>query len=93
MSYITDKQIDSILQSVAKSIYNLTSLEDIRRFSSHSIRVGAFVLLHSSGKDGEFMKLQLRWKSDTFRLSLRNTTLLAGQYCSAVANILETAQA
>ena len=93
MSYITDKQIDTILQSVAKSLYNLTNLEDIRRFSSHSIRVGACVLLHSSGKDGEFIKLQLRWKSDTFRLYLRNTTLLAGQHCSAVANILDTAQA
>eukprot|EP00957_Ditylum_brightwellii_P161737 12314513-Ditylum_brightwellii.AAC.1 len=68
MTYITDKQRDSILQSVAKSIYSLTEPEGIRRFSSRSIRVGACVLLHSSEKDGEVIKLRLRWKSDTFRL-------------------------
>eukprot|EP00957_Ditylum_brightwellii_P164954 12559603-Ditylum_brightwellii.AAC.1 len=93
MSYITEKQVDSILQSVAKSLYNLTNLEDIRRFSSNSIRVGACVLLHSSGKDGELIKIRLHWKSDTFRLYLRNTALIAGQHCSAVTKLLDTAQA
>eukprot|EP00957_Ditylum_brightwellii_P042891 3247012-Ditylum_brightwellii.AAC.1 len=83
----------SILQSVAKSLYNLTNLEDTRRFSSHSIRVGACVLLHSLGKDGEFIKLRLHWKSETFRFYLRSTTLLVGQHCSAVSNILDTFQA
>eukprot|EP00957_Ditylum_brightwellii_P098966 7539086-Ditylum_brightwellii.AAC.1 len=58
-------------------------LEDIRRLSSHSIRVGVCVLPHSSGNAGEFIKLRLHWKSDTFRFYLRNTTLLAGQHCSA----------
>eukprot|EP00957_Ditylum_brightwellii_P110668 8440108-Ditylum_brightwellii.AAC.1 len=90
---ITDKQIDSVLQSVAKSLYNLTNLEKSRRFSSHFIRVGACVLLHNSGKDGKFIKLRLHWKPDTFRLYLGNTTLLSGQHCSAVSNILDTAQA
>eukprot|EP00957_Ditylum_brightwellii_P202267 15329363-Ditylum_brightwellii.AAC.1 len=75
-----------------KSLYNLTNLEDIKRFSSHSIRVGACVLLHSSGKDGDFIKLRLHWKSDTCRLYLRNTTLLSAQHCLAVSNILDTAQ-
>eukprot|EP00957_Ditylum_brightwellii_P116149 8860501-Ditylum_brightwellii.AAC.1 len=42
---------DTPITSVAKSLYNLTNLEDIRRFSSHSFRDGACVLLHSSGKD------------------------------------------
>eukprot|EP00957_Ditylum_brightwellii_P208882 15359365-Ditylum_brightwellii.AAC.1 len=56
---------------VAKNIQNLTLPEDIQRLSSHSIRVGTCVLLHSSGKDGDFIKLKLRWKSDTFRLYMR----------------------
>eukprot|EP00957_Ditylum_brightwellii_P105903 8077119-Ditylum_brightwellii.AAC.1 len=49
--YISDKDIKSVLQLVAKEVYNLTLPEDIKRFSSHFIRVGACVLLHSSGKD------------------------------------------
>eukprot|EP00957_Ditylum_brightwellii_P203796 15336242-Ditylum_brightwellii.AAC.1 len=62
---------------VAKEVYNLILPKDIKRFSSHFIRVVACVLLQSSGKDGELIKLRLSLKSDTFRLYLRNTTLLA----------------
>jgi hypothetical protein len=90
--YISDKDIESVLQMVAKEVYNLTLLEDIKRFSSHSIRVGACVLLYSSGKDGEFIKLRLRWKSDTFTLYLRNTTLRAGQHCRAVESLIDSVQ-
>ena len=86
------KDIESVLQMVAKEVHNLTLLEDIKRFSSHSIRVGACVLLYSSGKDGEFIKLRLRWKSDTFRLYLKNTTLLAGQHCEAVEGLIDSVQ-
>eukprot|EP00957_Ditylum_brightwellii_P189524 14426244-Ditylum_brightwellii.AAC.1 len=62
---------------VAKEVYDLTFPKDIKMFSSHSIRVGTCVLLHSSRKDDKFIKLRLRWKSDVFQLYLRNTTLLA----------------
>eukprot|EP00957_Ditylum_brightwellii_P210243 15364722-Ditylum_brightwellii.AAC.1 len=71
---------------VAKDLFNLTLPDDIKLFPSHSIRVGACVLLHSSWKDGDFIKLRLRWKSDTFRLYLMNITLLAVQHCQAVEN-------
>eukprot|EP00957_Ditylum_brightwellii_P094557 7201322-Ditylum_brightwellii.AAC.1 len=64
---------------VVKEFYNLTLPEDMKWLSSHSIRVGACVLLYSSGKYGEFIKFRLRWKSNTFRLNFRNTTLLAAQ--------------
>eukprot|EP00957_Ditylum_brightwellii_P089567 6821607-Ditylum_brightwellii.AAC.1 len=77
---------------IAKEVYNLTLPEDIKRFSSHSIRVGACVLLYSSWKDGEFIKLRLRWKSDTFILYLRSTTLLAGQHCKAVEGLIDSVQ-
>ena len=77
---------------VTKDLYNLTLPDDIKWLSSHSIRVGTCVLLHSSGEDGDFIKLRLRWKSDTFRLYLKNTTLLAGQHCQAVENLVDSVQ-
>eukprot|EP00957_Ditylum_brightwellii_P071802 5457802-Ditylum_brightwellii.AAC.2 len=77
---------------VAEGVYNLTLPDDIKRFSSHSIRVGACVMLHSSGKDGEVIKLKLRWKSDTFRLYVRNATLLAGQHCKAIEGLIDSVQ-
>eukprot|EP00957_Ditylum_brightwellii_P185422 14118741-Ditylum_brightwellii.AAC.1 len=60
VKYISDKGIESVLQLVATEVFNLTLPEDIKGFSSHSIRVGACVLLHRSGKDGESIKLRLR---------------------------------
>ena len=77
---------------VLKEVYSLTLPDDIKRFSSHSIGVGACVLLHHSGKDSKFIKLRLRWESDTFRLYLRNTTLLAGQHCKAVEGLIDSVQ-
>eukprot|EP00957_Ditylum_brightwellii_P060849 4619704-Ditylum_brightwellii.AAC.1 len=77
---------------VAKDLYNLTLPEVIKHVSSHSIRVGACVLLHSSGKDDDFIKLRLRWKSDTFRLYLRITTVTAGQHFQAVENLVDLDQ-
>eukprot|EP00957_Ditylum_brightwellii_P206074 15346661-Ditylum_brightwellii.AAC.2 len=73
---------------VAKYLYNLTLPEDIKWFSSHSIRIGACVLLHSSGKDGDFIKLRLRWKSGTSRLYLMSATLLSDQHYQAGENLV-----
>jgi hypothetical protein len=69
-------------------LYNITDPKELQRFSSHSIRVGAAVTLHTCGKDGEYIKIRLRWRSDTFRLYLRNTEFIADQHNEAVAKIL-----
>ena len=75
-SHITEKDIERILQMAAKEVHNITNRRDLMRFSSHSIRVGAAVTLHICGKDGEYIKLRLRWRSDTFRLYLRNADIM-----------------
>eukprot|EP00957_Ditylum_brightwellii_P090354 6880625-Ditylum_brightwellii.AAC.2 len=79
--YIKDNHIEHVLKMIIKDLYNLALPEVIKQFSPHSIRVGACVLLHSSRKDDDFIKLRLRCKSDTFRLYLKNTTHVAGQHC------------
>ena len=56
--YIDDNHILSLLQEAAKNVYNITKHGDIKRFTSHSIRVGACVFLHSqniSTKDIKFV--------------------------------------
>ena len=84
--YIDDKHISSVLQEAARSIYKISKNEELQRFSAHSIRVGACVLLHSQTISTEDINFRLRWRSDAFRMYLRNITQLADRHKEAVAN-------
>ena len=57
--------------------YDLTDKEDIQRYTCHSLRVGAYVLLHTSNSVPETIKVRLRWRSDAYRMYLHDTAQLA----------------
>ena len=84
--YINDMHIKSILQKAASNIYNIKCKKDLSNFTSHSIRVGACVLLHAQNISAEDIKFRLRWRSDTFRTYLRNILPLAERHKEAIAN-------
>ena len=52
-NYIDDTHIKSILQEAASNIYNIKCKKDLSNFTSHSIRVGACVLLHAQNISAE----------------------------------------
>ena len=83
---ITNKHVENFLQKLAKSVYNITKKEDLQRFTSHSIRVGACVVLHENNCTAEFIKVRLRWRSDAFLMYLRNTIKLASLHNVASNN-------
>ena len=84
--YIDDVHISTILQEAAKAVYNISNKEDLNKFTSHSIRVGACVLLHTQNISTEDIKFRLRWRSDSFRMYLRNVIQLAEKHKDAIAN-------
>ena len=86
ISYIDDVHIKKILQEAAKEVYNITNKEDLSKFTAHSIRVGACVLLHAQNISSEDIKFRLRWRSDSFRMYLRNIIQLAERHRDAIAN-------
>ena len=86
VTYIDDSHISTCLQEAAKSVYNISKKEDLGRFTSNSIRVGACVLLHSQNISAEDIKFRLRWRSDAFKMYLRNIVELAERHKNAVAN-------
>ena len=47
--HMTQRVVEVEMQSCAKTLYNLTSKEDIGRYTAHSVRVGACVVLHAAG--------------------------------------------
>jgi hypothetical protein len=74
--------IRALLQSMAMTTYNVqNSAEELKErgyiFSSHSIRVGATVMLHVAGAEDSFIQTRFRWKSSTFLIYLRNMPRLA----------------
>ena len=85
-SYIFHTQVQSSLRAIAKRIYTLTDQTHINKYSCHSIRVGACVLLHSSGADTLTIKFRLRWRSDSFMEYLRNTPRLASLHTQIISS-------
>jgi hypothetical protein len=82
--FITETEITKIFRALACEVYNLDPKNDKIKFSSHSLRVGACVLLHSQGFTHIQIKFLLRWKSDAFMEYLRNVPLLSHQQNQAV---------
>ena len=84
--FIDDIHIKSLLQESAAKEYNIKCKKELSAFTSHSIRVGACVLLHAQNISPEDIKFRLRWRSDTFRTYLRNIVQLAERHRDAITN-------
>jgi hypothetical protein len=74
--YLTGNKIMELLQSLARSTHPDMTLDKVSRFSSHSGRVWAVVLLDEAGKLPDFIKSQLRWLGDFYRTHLRDTSVI-----------------
>ena len=82
--HFDDSNINKVLREAAGEVYNITDPEELKKFTAHSSRVGACVLLHAAGKDPEYIKYRLRWRSDSWKVYLRNVTALAVQHLQAL---------
>ena len=65
--YLTANKIAEVLQSFAKTCHPDLTRDEIMRFTSHSIRVWAVVLLDEAGMNADFIKSRLRWMGDSYR--------------------------
>jgi len=78
--HFTPSTIDCCLQQSAIRVYKLSTREAIGKFTSHSFRVGACVALHEAGHDDIYIQHRLRWRSNSWKMYLRNTFVLAEQH-------------
>ena len=62
---------------------NITKDEE-QRYSAHSMRVWACVLLDEAGKSPDYIKKRLRWMGDSFRMYLRDTHVIQDQHREAL---------
>ena len=92
--YITNWDVTGMLHSLAAQVYNLDpnnpwDSDHLKRWSSHSLRVGACVLLHAMGFSPTDIQFILRWKSDAFMAYLRNVSFLSHRHADAIDRAAE----
>ena len=73
-----------MLRLAAYKTYKIKQKCDLARFSCHSLRVGACVMLHIAGFSTDSIKFELRWRSDSFRDYLRNVVSIAAVKSTAL---------
>ena len=80
---IREANINAALRNAARNVYNVRG-EELERFTSHSIRVGACVALHAANVSALNIQHALRWQSDAFLIYLRNLPCQAQRTARAV---------
>ena len=59
LCFLNSKHVAAYLQSMAKTSHGITIKEELKKWTSHSIRVVSWVLLSEGSHDGLFIKIHL----------------------------------
>jgi hypothetical protein len=59
---VTAKDISQCMQYLAGAVYHITDSKELSRFSAHSLRVGACVILYAQGLTESQIQFILRWR-------------------------------
>ena len=79
---ITSTNIDLFMRRLAAQVFHLHPVNDreaLRQWGTHSLRVGACVILHALGFSSLDIQWILRWRSMAFVTYLRNIALLSSR--------------
>ena len=84
VKYFTASKIDEVIRQVLAGTAqpDLTDVET-QKFSAHSIRVWAYVLLSKAGMKSDFIKSHLRWMGESYRTYLCDTDKINNQHLTA----------
>jgi hypothetical protein len=82
--YLTGNKISDVLRTIARIVHPDLSKDKIKRFSSHSGRVWALVLLDEAGMSPDFCKSCLHWMGESYQLYLRDTSILQQKHVDAL---------
>jgi hypothetical protein len=74
--YLTGNKIVKLLWKAVKKVCSNTNPDKLKRYSAHSLRVWACVLLKEAGKLPGYIKKRLRWLGDSFRMYIRDTAII-----------------
>jgi hypothetical protein len=89
---ITSDLVEREMRKLAAKVYHLDPVKDrtaLQRWSCHSLRVGACVILHGKGFTESQIKFLLRWRSNAFTMYLRNLAVLSHAQNTAMNSVEE----
>jgi hypothetical protein len=78
--YLTGNKIAEFLRKAVKEVRPNTTLDELKWYFDHSLRVWACVLLNKAGKLPDYIKKRLQWLGDSFRMYLRDTAIIQHQH-------------
>jgi hypothetical protein len=87
--YLTGNKIAELLRKAVKEVQPNITPDNLERYSAHSLRVWACVLLNKAGKLLDYIKKRIRWLGDSFRMYLRDTAIIQHQYVDALLAALQ----
>lgn len=82
--YMTNQVLTDMIRDATKKSHPHMTKEELSKYSCHSYRVWACVLLHEAGKDGDYIRVRLRWLSEAYRVYLRDTPATAKAHIKAL---------
>ena len=80
LTYLTGKRIAALFREAVKKEFPNTPKDELSRYSAHSLRVWACVLLDEAGMTPEFIMSRLRWMGNSFRMYLRDTGVIQDKH-------------
>jgi hypothetical protein len=87
--YLTGDKIAKLFRKAIKKVHSDTTPDKVNRYSSHSLRIWACVLLDEAGKLANSIKKRLCWLDDSFRMYLRDTAIIQYQHVNALLATLQ----
>jgi hypothetical protein len=87
--YLTGIKIAKLLRKAVKKVRPDTTLDKLNRYSAHSLRVWACILLNEAEKLPNHIKKRLCWLGDSFRMYLRDTAIIQHQHVNALLAALQ----
>jgi hypothetical protein len=82
--YLNGNNTAELLRKAVKEVWPETTPDDFKRYSTHSLRVLACVLLSKAGKLLDYTKKRLCWLGYSFRMYLRDTAIIQHQHVGAM---------
>jgi hypothetical protein len=82
--FITGSRIATLLCKAVKKVQPSTSADDLKKYSAHSLRVWACVLLDKVSMSPSFIQKHLHWLGDSFTMYLYDTKAIQDKHLTAL---------
>ncbi len=82
--FFTGSRIATLLCKAVKKVQPSTSADDLKKYSTHSLRVWACVLLDEAGMSPSFIQKLLCCLGDLFKMYLRDTKAIQDKHLAAL---------